>query len=185
MFRNFILTKALTSFMHNNHHESFDITSLTQHMFNSIMFLMIILMTTMIQHSIKKYKYDVQVENHSQRWEVEDMLRSAQIKRHIHWQSDYRWSHIHHKTVIYSVYLETRNYVMIIVKEADETKSSETQFKCKERTCILFFYALAVWCRRHRWWLWLSVKWIQKEKEEELCREQSESWNCLEVFHEE
>jgi len=34
--------------------------------------------------------------------------------------------------MIYSVYLETRNYVMMIAKEADETKLSETQFECKE-----------------------------------------------------
>jgi len=34
--------------------------------------------------------------------------------------------------VIYSVYLETRNYVMMIAKEADETKLSETQFEHEE-----------------------------------------------------
>ncbi len=150
MFRDFILTKALTSFMHNDHHESFDITSLTQHMFNSITSLMIILVTIMIQHSIKKYKYDARIENHFQRQEFEDSLRSAQIKRHIHWQSDYRWSHIHHKIMIYSVYLETRNYVMMTVKEADETKLSETWFERKEQIHILLSYALTVWCRRHR-----------------------------------
>ncbi len=74
---------------------------------------------------------------------------------------------------------------MMTAREADETKSSETWFECKERTHILLSYALAVWCKRHRRWLWLSVKWTQKEKEEELCREQSESWNCLKVLHEE
>ncbi len=74
---------------------------------------------------------------------------------------------------------------MMTVKEADETKSSETQFECEERTHILLSCALAIWCRRHWWWLWLSVKWTQKEKEEELCREQSESWDCLEVLYEE
>ncbi len=74
---------------------------------------------------------------------------------------------------------------MIIVKETDETKSSETWFECKERICILLSCTLAVWCRRHQRWLQLSMKWTQKEKEEELCREQSESWDCLEILHEE
>ncbi len=103
------------------------------------------------------------------------MLHSAQIKRHIHWQSDYKWLHIHHKTVIYSVYFKTRNYVMMIAKKVNKTKSSETWFECKERTCILLSYALTIWCRRHQQRLQLSVKWTQKEKEKEFCKEQSES----------
>ncbi len=74
---------------------------------------------------------------------------------------------------------------MMIAKEADETKLSETQFEHEEWIYILFSCALAVWCRRHQQQLQLSVKWIQKEKEEELCRKQSESWDCLEVLHEE
>ena len=72
------------------------------------------------------------------------MLCSAQIKKHIHWQSDHRWSHIHHKTVIYSVYFKTRNYVMTIAKEADETKSSETEFEREKWIHILLSCALAV-----------------------------------------
>ncbi len=74
---------------------------------------------------------------------------------------------------------------MMIAKEVDETKLSNTWFECEKQIYILFSYALAVWCKRHWWWLQLSVKWIQKEKKEELCKEQSELWDCLEVLHEE
>jgi len=60
--------------MYNGRRESFGTTSLTQHMFNPITSPVIILVATMIRHSIEEYRHGVRVDNHFQGRGVEGML---------------------------------------------------------------------------------------------------------------